>query len=112
MLLRAGVGNAVLATLLALAAAIASCFLSRRPAVRHALWLLVLLKLVTPPITVVPLGWARLPAVEDSRVLVIAPPEAPDRDSVMVADAGETFGESPSQLPTRPSWRSVAVAVW
>ncbi len=30
-------------------------FLSRRPALRHALWLLLLVKLVTPPLISVPL---------------------------------------------------------
>jgi len=42
-------GNAVVATLLAIPAA-ASTWLFRRPALSHALWTLVLLKLVTPPL--------------------------------------------------------------
>ncbi len=41
--------NAVVAALLALAAAALSA-LCRRPALAHRLWLLVLLKLVTPPL--------------------------------------------------------------
>ncbi|WP_406696871.1 M56 family metallopeptidase [Singulisphaera sp. Ch08] len=53
--LRAGLGNALLATILALGAAGAGTCLRRWPAVRHGLWLLVLLKLVTPPLWVVPL---------------------------------------------------------
>src|SRR5438552_3490503 len=49
------VSNAIAATLLAaFAAGVAR--LCRKPPVVHALWLLVLLKLVTPPLVCVPLG--------------------------------------------------------
>src|SRR5688572_24786465 len=47
--------NAAIATLLALVAAVASRF-CRRPPVVYALWLLVLVKLVTPPVFRVPLA--------------------------------------------------------
>jgi hypothetical protein len=43
------VSNAIVATVLALAAAAVSC-VCRRPALVHGLWLLVLVKLITPPI--------------------------------------------------------------
>ena len=56
-LLRAGLSNAVAATVLALVVACLSRPLARRPAVLHWLWLLVLLKLVTPPIYEVPIPW-------------------------------------------------------
>src|SRR5712692_5030790 len=52
-LLEIGLANAVMATVLALLAAGVSLF-CRRPAVRHVLWLLVLLKLITPPVMPVP----------------------------------------------------------
>jgi bla regulator protein blaR1 len=55
-LLEIGLSNAVVATLLALFAAGVSR-LYRRPAVAHVLWLLVLVKLVTPPLMTVPLPW-------------------------------------------------------
>ena len=48
--------NAVLALPL-VAAALAVGRLSRRPAFAHVLWVLVLVKLVTPPLVDVPLGW-------------------------------------------------------
>jgi bla regulator protein blaR1 len=57
MLFRAGVSNAVSATLLALVVAGLSRPLARRPAILHALWLLVLLKLVTPPLYELPIPW-------------------------------------------------------
>jgi beta-lactamase regulating signal transducer with metallopeptidase domain len=55
-LLEIGLSNAVMASLLAVLAAAIS-YGWRRPAVVHALWLLVLLKLVTPPIVRIPLPW-------------------------------------------------------
>lgn len=44
------VGNTLFAALLAVMVWLASRFLHRRPALIHALWILVLLKLVTPPL--------------------------------------------------------------
>jgi hypothetical protein len=48
--------NAVAATVLALLA-IAVSAVYRRPALVHGLWLLVLLKLVTPPLVFIPVVW-------------------------------------------------------
>ena len=56
-IVRAGLSNAVAATVLALVVAGLTRPLARRPAVLHFLWLLVLLKLVTPPLYEVPLAW-------------------------------------------------------
>jgi beta-lactamase regulating signal transducer with metallopeptidase domain len=55
-LLSIAVSNAVAATVLALAA-IAVGAVYRRPALAHGLWLLVLLKLVTPPLVLIPVSW-------------------------------------------------------
>jgi beta-lactamase regulating signal transducer with metallopeptidase domain len=56
-LLIIGLKNAVLIVPLALAALAAGrCF--RRPALAHVLWVLVLVKLVTPPLVDVPVGWS------------------------------------------------------
>src|SRR5262245_18195314 len=51
-----GLINAALATVLAVAAFAASRW-SRRPALAHALWVVVLLKLLTPPLVEIPVGW-------------------------------------------------------
>jgi bla regulator protein blaR1 len=56
-LLHAGLSNAISATFLALLVACLSRLLARRPAILHCLWLLVLLKLVTPPLYEVPIPW-------------------------------------------------------
>src|SRR5712692_7486203 len=55
-ILEIAVSNAVVASLLALLAAGISRWY-RRPALAHSLWLLVLLKLVTPPIIPVQTSW-------------------------------------------------------
>src|SRR6516165_10864558 len=56
-IVRAGLSNAVAATVLALVVACLARPLARRPAILHCLWLLVLLKLVTPPLYEVPISW-------------------------------------------------------
>src|SRR2546422_734012 len=55
-LLEIGLTNAGLATVLALGAAVLSR-MCRRPALTHALWLLVLVKLLTPPFLPVTVPW-------------------------------------------------------
>lgn len=55
--LRASVGNIVAATLLAIVAVAVSPSIRRWPALRHCLWLLVLVKLVTPPLWTMPVAW-------------------------------------------------------
>jgi beta-lactamase regulating signal transducer with metallopeptidase domain len=60
--------NAVAAAILALLAAITGA-VCRRPALVHGLWLLVLLKLVTPPLLRIPIA---LPTPEPSQVEVAA----------------------------------------
>ena len=66
-LLQLGLANAIAAALLAAAVAAPAFVLRRRyPAVVHALWLLVLLKLVTPPLWKIPVSWHQ-PARDDTR---------------------------------------------
>src|SRR5438876_209870 len=56
-LLDLGLTNAIVATGMALVAAFVGR-LCRRPALTHSLWLLVLLKLLTPAFVPVPLPWS------------------------------------------------------
>src|SRR3954468_17501442 len=67
-------GNAAAAGVLAVFAAALSYFV-RAPAVRHAAWVLVLLKLVTPPLVslplpVLPASWAPQPGPEPAEAEV------------------------------------------
>jgi beta-lactamase regulating signal transducer with metallopeptidase domain len=82
--MHAMLGNAAVAAVLALLA-LAAGRLCRSPAVRHLLWVLVLLKLVTPPLLPVPL--AVLPAS------VVAPPAEPP----------PLVGAIPQPLPSAPA---------
>jgi bla regulator protein blaR1 len=75
-LYRAGLSNALSATFLALLVACLGRVLARRPAVLHCLWLLVLIKLVTPPLYELPVPWpeplnvTREPDVSNQIVLI------------------------------------------
>jgi beta-lactamase regulating signal transducer with metallopeptidase domain len=73
--------NAVAAALVACLALVVSRFV-RRPALAHALWLLALVKLVTPPILPLPLlpswsGFAAWGAGRPAPIVVSLPPSAP-----------------------------------
>jgi len=59
-LLRIGLSNAVVALVMAMVVVTVAC-VWRRPAVLHALWLLVLVKLVTPPLVWVRVPWPIIP---------------------------------------------------
>jgi beta-lactamase regulating signal transducer with metallopeptidase domain len=83
-LLRAGLSNAAAACALALVAAAVGYF-CRRPAVRHALWLLVLLKLVTPPLVELPIP--RPSAPEPPAAVAEAPPPAPEELPALAPEA-------------------------
>ena len=80
-LLNLGLSNAVVAALLALVA-IAAGTVCRRPALVHGLWLLVLLKLVTPPLVRVPVVWpaAAEPAALNASFPAVESPSAPPAD--------------------------------
>jgi beta-lactamase regulating signal transducer with metallopeptidase domain len=86
--------NALLATVLALVAAAVSQ-VCRRPAIVHSLWLLVLLKLVTPPLIPVSLPWLTPVANEQ--------PEAvePTETSLTVSEVRD--GSRDSLSPTGPT---------
>jgi WD40 repeat protein/beta-lactamase regulating signal transducer with metallopeptidase domain len=79
-LVEIGMANALLAGLLATVALLVGRY-SRRPALIHSLWLLVLLKLVTPPLVPLPIPWLAGPTPEPV-VVVIPPPPEPDEPEI------------------------------
>jgi beta-lactamase regulating signal transducer with metallopeptidase domain len=139
-LLHAGLSNAVSATILALFVACLARFLVRRPAVLHCLWLLVLVKLVTPPLYEVPVALPAeflgapepapapipLPSApgEEDLVYMVAPVEedaAPDLAvGALVVKSAPVSGEHPAAV--RPSgagaawlsidWMRLLVVIW
>lgn len=101
--LRIGVGNAVVATLFALVAAAAGRLVARRPAVRHGLWLLVLFKLITPPLEIVDVGWlspSRPPELEAgaTSALDTAVPVEIDEVPAIESDAASVQVAEPAPL--------------
>ena len=124
-LLDIGITNAVSATVLALVALVSSRWI-KRPAVVHTLWLLVLLKLIAPPI--VPFGVlprASDPPIPSARAET-APSEATEPMISHVLAPGEDVpasfaSERPVTLGTPPkdagrAWRDflplIAVVLW
>ena len=90
-LMHAMLGNAAVAAVLALLA-LAAGRVSRSAAVRHLLWVLVLLKLVTPPLLSVPLAvlpasWEAPPAEPSPLVGVWQPSPSPPNCHVAPAQA-------------------------
>src|SRR5438105_1219477 len=70
-------GNAAMAAILALLAA-AIGRLCRRPALTHALWVLVLIKLLTPPLWKLPMGGVLARAMLTPAAQPQQPPPAPE----------------------------------
>ncbi len=103
--------NAVMATILALLAAVVGWWF-RRPALSHMLWLLVLVKLITPPLWRVPMlerEWVSQPMAEVAVILELSltdPPPLPDI-STTASDPTEpqpaVTRARPRVLPTTPS---------
>lgn len=75
-LVQIGLSNAVVAVVLAGVAALVGA-LVRKPALTHGLWLLVLLKLVTPPLFLIPIPWSEPAGRDKVEALVAALPEVP-----------------------------------
>jgi bla regulator protein blaR1 len=125
MFLEVGLGNAVAAAALALVAA-AVARLSRRPALAHALWLLVLLKLVTPPLLPLPVSWS--PAADRPKAALettavtnesaeqeegaALPPETPDTTADVAAPAEEPASLEAPAVPAAVPWVDFLLLAW
>jgi bla regulator protein BlaR1 len=121
-----GLANALAAALLALPAA-AVTRLWRRPTLAHALWLLVLLKLLTPPLFFVPV-WpqpaepapadhlpAPLPTARPQPPAVLEAPPATPSPAVAgeAPNAEDAARDNPAVVWLElPSWRLLVSAVW
>src|ERR687887_524383 len=119
-LLEVGLANALLAAGLGLAVALVTR-VWRRPALAHALWLLVLLKLITPPLVPLRLGWLspaegeqlpQAPSAIPEEVLVPAH-SAPAPPEEKAADP-QSPDPAPPAHPPRPAlgWKPVVLTVW
>jgi beta-lactamase regulating signal transducer with metallopeptidase domain len=110
VVLSVGVGNAVGALVLALVAAGAG-LVCRRPAVLHGLWLLVLLKLLTPPLWPVPVTWPETLAAEQESfpVLVLSDFKEP---APPAGFAAEVHADQPPATVVQPGTATDPVAGW
>ncbi len=126
-LFRIALSNAAWAAGLALVAGAGSCFFRRRPALVHTLWLLVLLKLVTPSVLNVAPPWGEVTikdaAAGEPVIDTGVPAELPPIGiSVPAASSGSRDTNpragppgNPSRLPARSrtwSWRSLIAVGW
>ena len=95
--------NAVIATILALLAAVVGGWF-RRPALTHVLWLLVLVKLVTPPVWRVPMlerDWVSQPMTEFGLILDMSLADPPSLPNVS-ADSSNAAEPAPAATRVRP----------
>ena len=92
--------NAVWAAGLALVAVAGSCLFRRRPALVHTLWLLVLLKLVTPPVLNVAPPWGKVPIMDaragEETIDAVVP-------AVEIASSGSSSAGPPAERLLAPS---------
>jgi beta-lactamase regulating signal transducer with metallopeptidase domain len=120
--LATALGNAAVATALAAVVAAVSPII-RRPAVRHGLWLLVLLKLVTPPLGYLPI--VPTPAPPASAALPDPAPPEPEPVIPVVVESitfavsdlaptttPEPLPAPPPAPPSRPDPATLALAAW
>ena len=119
--------NAAMATALALLAAVVGwCF--RRPSLTHVLWLLVLVKLITPPVWRIPMverDWVSRPMatfvlmLDQSLIAHQAPPELSSDTSDPTEPQATQSGVRPRAMPAAPpkmprwpySW-TLSVLTW
>jgi beta-lactamase regulating signal transducer with metallopeptidase domain len=118
-LLDIGLRNALGATVLAAVAA-ALGRVCRRPAVRHGLWLLVLLKLVAPPLLPVrllpapPRTEVTAPSAGAPPVLDSEPPLRVEEEPAEAPEPPHTLAAEPARpAPLRlPGWKPVVLSLW
>jgi RND family efflux transporter MFP subunit len=111
-LVEVGLSNAVQAVVLAPAAALAGWCLRRRPAVVHALWVLVLLKLVTPSLVRVELPLTSSAREPPENAIAAVPADFPPTDTASspATRVDPTRDAPPASSPL--SWEPVVVTVW
>ena len=82
--------NALVATLLAVVA-LAVTLAFRRPALAHAAWMLVLLKLLTPPLFTVPIDLPRPPQITTESAITPAIAQVHDVQAGLLPEDPQTY---------------------
>ena len=115
-LLQVGLSNAIAAAVLAAVVAVPAWLLRRRrPAVVHALWLVVMLKLVTPPLWKVPVSWPQEPVPTAPTAAAADATEIDVRTVFVTPEQWETMLATQPAAPASPAppptdWAKVATA--
>lgn len=110
--LRFAASNAVTATILAVFVAFITRF-CRRPAVRHALWLLVLLKLVAPPLLPIPITWPQLESTEAPAPPLDSPSVEPREPLALPEDTPHSDEVPPTDLLASVDWEmTLPIIAW
>jgi bla regulator protein BlaR1 len=110
-ILHVAVANTCVAAILALIAWIAGKAF-RRPALTHGLWLLVLVKLVTPPIWSIPLKLAKPAVAKSFQVTVRNEPKSP-RANFIETVRDEAAPTTPRRVAPDSDWLpAAALATW
>src|SRR5262245_39542561 len=105
--------NAAAAALLALLA-FGGGLRIRRPALRHGLWLLVFLKLLTPPILCSSLGWTTTPEPAPAPLTLPVAPAIVAELPVPAPEAAPQPISRPADAPTRTPipWQQLVLSLW
>lgn len=101
-LLDIGLTNAAVATLMALGVALFGRF-GRRPALTHALWLLVLLKLVAPPLVPLPIGFPKAAESELSSPAIVTTTGITDVNACKLTEPKDVLVETHAGFAPDPS---------
>jgi len=110
--------NAVVATLLAVMVTVLAWLLRRRPAVVHGLWLLVLLKLLTPPLIPLSVTWPwtadDLPSAVESSPPSFSETEEPATSLAVAHEEPVSAEPEPSPAPVAATafWEPAILVVW
>jgi beta-lactamase regulating signal transducer with metallopeptidase domain len=97
-LVQLGLSNCLMALVLALVASgVGRC--CRRPALTHGLWLLVLLKLVTPHLLPVPIPWPERAEPAPEAPVAVLPEAAPGPGELALPDEPPPPAARPAPLP-------------
>jgi beta-lactamase regulating signal transducer with metallopeptidase domain/biotin carboxyl carrier protein len=110
-LLEIGLSNAVQAAVLVPAVVLLGWCFRRRPAVVHALWVLVLLKLLTPSLVRIYLPWTT-PAGEPPPTVAALPADVPAADTTQPLPPHVVPAHASPGAPSPVSWRDPVAIVW
>jgi beta-lactamase regulating signal transducer with metallopeptidase domain len=122
-LLKLGLINAAMASCLAILATVVGKFF-RKPALTHSLWLLVFIKLVTPPLVPIEIRWPEKPIAKANRASVEEEESSeaveeghqiasvPLREFAVRAQPEDPIVQESMPMAVNANWAEIALAGW